>query len=313
MDRDVSSITIHSTKKCTYCSTPSPLIQLTLILESSLLKVIQSKVGNIFYLPFPDDNVCCLRNVLNEIRCLSFTDYLTFFEYLRQTLNKMCGGGDNNNNNKDNKKISFPYLRKSANLIFETIKIIIERELKNNNLLDIKIPNDVDKSSDINFRKELIPFPPSKGVITSREQREKYCSNLKVVPVEHKLPDIVQPVGSKIEVHQKQDGNGAKIHISQIPPPNGIPPDILKSVELNDDENKRLANILTKIPQGECQSYKDYVTLDLPSVLSIMDQQNILIRKLVEQNSIIKYILLIYINKLIGNLYQRYLIQLKLE
>lgn len=288
MDKDISSITIHSTKKCTYCATPSPLIQFTLILENSLLKIIQSKVGSIFYLPFPDDEVCCLRNVLNEIRSLSFTDYLTFLEYLRQILNKMCGGGGDGDRNNNNKKLSFPYLRKSANLIFETIKIIIERELKNSNLLDVKIPNDVDKSSDVNFRKELIPFPPSNGIITTREQREKYCSNLKVVPVEHKLPDIVQPVAAKIEVQQKQDGNGAKIHISQIPPPNGIPSDILQSVELSDDESKRLAKILSKIPQGESQSYRDYVILDMPSVLSIMDQQNILIRKLVEQNAIIK-------------------------
>lgn len=50
-------------------------------------------MGNIFYLPFPEENnksdnnsVCCLRNVLKEIRSLSFNNYVTFLEYLRQTV-----------------------------------------------------------------------------------------------------------------------------------------------------------------------------------------------------------------------------------
>lgn len=78
----------------------------------------------------------------------------------------------------DEKK--YPYIRKTANIVFDTLKSMIDKELENENMVDFTITEKDDKKDDISFRKELEKFPDKDVRLADRKYWDKYASGLKV-------------------------------------------------------------------------------------------------------------------------------------
>lgn len=78
----------------------------------------------------------------------------------------------------DEKK--YPHIRKTANIVFDTLKSMIDKELENENMVDFTITEKDDKKDDITFRKELEKFPDENVPLADRKYWEKYASGLKV-------------------------------------------------------------------------------------------------------------------------------------
>lgn len=73
-----------------------------------------------------------------------------------------------------------------------------------------------------------------------------------------------QPVTSKTYVISKSEG--AKVQTVQVPQPS-VPTEYLRSKAITDEEEKKISKILSQIPDGESQSYKDYISLDIPCII----------------------------------------------